>query len=496
MDYQAFSRLPYNNNNNNNMGGGGSNCQMTNQCCGMEKQQCCMQGMQKQNCYTVWDRQCQEGNLKCPVTTEEHCHTVTLPDCRIEKEVISRSFPMSNCVQKSKKLCFDYEAQICDGKTKQVTQTITWENQKLKKVNETIENHCINVQSKDCKNITINVPVTKNVRKERVVNDTVPSCNFVSVRMPDRKAIVTVMKTVNRPMCYNIQVPICSTSTCVTTGYCVFGTSVCSNDEFNTVSVCPEAANGGLQPPGNSGCQQVQQPVCYGQHQQQQPQQICNVNYQQCCSYKSKKICKNVPQRVPMQVEQTMPGGTRWEKKCSPNPVSRTEYYWEPVTTMVPQLKIDCQPITKQECHNYATPNYVVVNEKKTDDVEVSVSTCETKVEKKEFCTMVTDAETICTDSTMTKGFQITKIRCDRQFQQQQCFTLPVARCSKTQPNCQMVPRQVCQPTCSLSQYCLTCDNFRQGPGFGSCPTSTCGQYYPGNDSPFSRQLSKLENYR
>ncbi len=49
--------------------------------------------------------------------------------------------------------------------------------------------------------------------------------------------------------------------------------------------------------------------------------------------------------------------------------------------------------------------------------------------------------------------------------------------------NCRMVPRQVCTNTCSQDPQCSTCNNFVQrGPGFGSCPSSSCGNWYPGND--------------
>ncbi len=48
---------------------------------------------------------------------------------------------------------------------------------------------------------------------------------------------------------------------------------------------------------------------------------------------------------------------------------------------------------------------------------------------------------------------------------------------------CRMVPRQVCTNSCSKSEQCNTCNAFVQrGPGFGSCPSSTCGNWYPGND--------------
>ena len=46
-----------------------------------------------------------------------------------------------------------------------------------------------------------------------------------------------------------------------------------------------------------------------------------------------------------------------------------------------------------------------------------------------------------------------------------------------------MVPKTVCQKSCSNSALCQQCDKFRQGPGFGSCPTATCGNYVPNYDA-------------
>ena len=43
-----------------------------------------------------------------------------------------------------------------------------------------------------------------------------------------------------------------------------------------------------------------------------------------------------------------------------------------------------------------------------------------------------------------------------------------------------MVPRKVCNKQCSSDPTCSTCSNFiQQGAGFGSCPSSTCGSFYP-----------------
>jgi len=46
-----------------------------------------------------------------------------------------------------------------------------------------------------------------------------------------------------------------------------------------------------------------------------------------------------------------------------------------------------------------------------------------------------------------------------------------------------MIPRQVCTDQCSDSPQCRQCGGFvEQGPGFGSCPYSQCGNFYQNGD--------------
>ena len=108
-------------------------------------------------------------------------------------------------------------------------------------------------------------------------------------------------------MCYNVNVPQCSVSPCQT-GTCNQqpGLSVCSQNQFNTNTVCP---SGGL--PGQS-CQQIRQPVCG----QGGPGGSCNPQTQQCCSYKWQKVCRNVPQLEKTMVTRPLPGNVFWREEC------------------------------------------------------------------------------------------------------------------------------------------------------------------------------------
>jgi hypothetical protein len=109
-----------------------------------------------------------------------------------------------------------------------------------------------------------------------------------------------------------------------------------------------------------------------------------------------------------------------------------------------------------------------------------------------QFCHTFYDA--VCKSSTVQRGFRYNRQICDQSVNRQQCINLPVTDCRVgTTANCRMVPRQVCQDTCSTSTMCNQCDEFRNGPGFGSCGTSTCGTFYP-ND-PYRLNYTGGEGY-
>ena len=99
-----------------------------------------------------------------------------------------------------------------------------------------------------------------------------------------------------------------------------------------------------------------------------------------------------------------------------------------------------------------------------------------------------------CVETTIKKTFRYQKKVCDQTINQQQCMNVPVTDCQVgTTANCRMVPRQVCQDTCSDSPMCQQCDTFRNEPGYGSCGTSTCGVYLPSD--PFMPNVTGGQGY-
>ena len=106
---------------------------------------------------------------------------------------------------------------------------------------------------------------------------------------------------------------------------------------------------------------------------------------------------------------------------------------------------------------------------------------CKNRVVKDRYCHTFPTGDMECRDQNVKRSFRINKIKCDQQRPRPFCFKIPVLDCRLGQnSNCKMVPRRVCNQRCNNSPQCNTCSNFiQQGPGFGSCPSSTCGSFYP-----------------
>ena len=95
-----------------------------------------------------------------------------------------------------------------------------------------------------------------------------------------------------------------------------------------------------------------------------------------------------------------------------------------------------------------------------------------------QYCHTYYDAN--CTTREVKKQLRFYRTVCDRFVNRQQCIDIPLTDCRVGQTaSCRMQARQVCQDTCSKSQTCNDCDQFRNGAGFGSCGTSTCGTFLP-----------------
>lgn len=84
-----------------------------------------------------------------------------------------------------------------------------------------------------------------------------------------------------------------------------------------------------------------------------------------------------------------------------------------------------------------------------------------------EHCTVLPDMDASCKPVTIRKKIRIPIKECKGQRVIQKCFQIVGAICQQNQPNCRMVPRQVCKDTCEENDYCNTCNNFVNQGGFG-----------------------------
>jgi len=464
---------------------GGNTCGLTDQCCGMDKENCCLNNRPgaPQQSYTVWERQCDtDSQLQCPVSVMKKCYPIRVPNCRLVTDVVSRTFKSKKCIPKPMRKCFDIQVQQCKMGSREVVEEIPYKNQELQKTGTDSKEYCYDFPTKDCTNTTQTITQRYPVQKIKTINETRQQCQMVQKRQPSRQITVTVTRPQYKQMCYDMPVPKCSQTPCQQAGQCSSGTSACSNQQFNTATVCPQAQPGQPKPPyASGGCQQVQQPAC---NMGPQPQ-TCGQDYQQCCRTETRKVCRTVMQRVPQQVQQTIPGGVSWVQDCRPVTYQRTVPYTEWETRTIEKPKYNCRDVTKKECHTLTQDEYDVTTVDVKGNVTINLPTCEPETKTINKCISIPDGQVECINDTVEKYIKITSQVCDGEKVIQKCFKNAVAQCYQSQvPNCRMVPREVKVPTCSQSNLCNTCNSFIQNPqqGFGSCPSSSCPNYIDGGD--------------
>ena len=131
--------------------------------------------------------------------------------------------------------------------------------------------------------------------------------------------------------------------------------------------------------------------------------------------------------------------------------------------------KYNCRTENKEVCHNLTIENFKVGTYDEIAKVKIPLPTCEKKEVQKDICVQVPDLETKCLERNVVRRIRITKSICDGRKVLRQGFKIPVAQCMPSQPNCKMVPKQVCvNQECPQTNYCNTCENFiNTGEGFG-----------------------------
>jgi len=437
-----------------------------------------------QQCYTYYENVCENTNeAQCNMKGRNYCEQITLKDCRVVRERGSVILNEDVCRPALKRECFDYEKTVCDMVNGKEAKLISWENQRLEKVEDRVEEKCENV--KRCNFTTEEVVEGRNIPRRVCENSTetqeicqnVPRTDYrVESRIGYQIQYVTDCQYINQPAC--------SLNACGPQG-CMNGGSVCSTSDYNTTTMCPQAAAGANGPV--SPCQQVRVPVCYGNLGS------CSSPNQQCCLNSQQRVCQQIPQRIPVQRNVTVPY-MRYERECRnverTTPNCRTEYEFKNFTSSVRK----CNEIVEQECFNLTIPEYVVKMEVKNESVAFSKMICEKKTEKAQFCQNVL-SDIQCSPRPIRKPYVLNKVICDRSRSVQFCRTIPESECMNV-PNqrCRVVPRQVCQPACSESPNCNRCDSFRAQGGFSSCNSGMCPNFYP-QDSFFNSSADSGSGY-
>lgn len=569
----------------------------------MADQQCCAPGGKK--CYYVYEMQCSSSTSQavgddkpeCNVQVVDHCKSIKVKECRLVSEVIYRDLQASVCVQKPMQRCFKYERKVCTPASRPVPITVTWENDRLNKVDQEAQ-HCSDVRTYNCNDLVYQDVVKKNVRKPKKSTQTRRECKNVPKVEPGRQVVVPSPRISYQNQCMEVQVPVCSTSPCgygpqeSNAGYgpqtyCNSNQMACSVDQYSTNTVCPtpagypsiasgyagsvsgysggasgyprgtagypaggatiyqsgSVARSGRRPvkrqavlndglsvwdgkedavptgrgEGSSGaetssrimnpswrpqyynpqqnCEQVSMPVC--NNDLGGP---CQAGAQQCCSQETRKVCRQVPVRVVENVTMTLPGRVVYNRECQDVQFEAVSYYDEVVEQVVNRTSKKCEPVDKYMCVNYTIPTYYPSKETKNDTVMIQVPSCQPRVEEDTYCHTFPAGEVECRNQTVKRAFKLNKVRCDKEVDRPICIQIPKAECRlppKAPPtsnvNCSPVPRRVCVDTCNPSPFCNSCQNFANEGGFGTCPSSTCPNFYPGqaqfNESYFGSEL-------
>merc|ERR1712098_783096 len=239
-------------------------------------------------------------------------------------------------------------------------------------------------------------------------------------------------------------------------------------------------------------CQDVKEAACYG------PTASCQAPGQQCCRMVQQKVCQQVPVRVPVPVDVTVPGQMIPKRECETvdveSPVCNT--YQE--TVQEEKTYDRCEMTKKEQCVTFEMPSFSIVKQQRSEQVELRVSKCKKSVISQEYCHVFADAAVDCRQRRETRRYILNKVVCDRQREAKICRSIPWSRCmAGSGQECEMVPRQRCvEGGCSNNPACGQCDKMRQeGALQGGCPMqssppvgplapqlpapSSCGNFFP-----------------
>jgi len=472
------------------------------QCCGMADNNCCLGGKQ---CYTYYEQQCKRVDRpRCQIESSEFCKNRRIPMCRVVRVPQQARITVQGCVKRAKRECFKYQREICNSFPESVMHNVTWQNDRLEETSvEKIE---------ECKTVDACKIVQEVKEEERVVDKQVcnqtrteqkEQCTMEYNRNPDEVRQQTQYKIDYQQRCFNVPRQICDSNSCTSQG-CVNGGSVCSANDYTYQQRCatlvgspigmrmPGPCGSQMQPGAQTGCssnngnvcQDVKEAACYG------PTASCQVPSQQCCRMVQQKVCQQVPVRVPIMVNITVPGRVVPNRNCETVDVEVP--FCEIVQETIKENKTydRCEMEKKEHCVPFELPTFSVIKKDRAEQIDLRVTKCKKSVVEQEYCHVFPDAEVDCREKQESRKYILNKVVCDRERDAKICRTIPWSRCmSGSDQECEMVPRQRCVDSCSTDPACGKCDQMRQeGLLQAGCAMGLVGQGGSGVPAPSSSQ--------
>jgi len=236
-------------------------------------------------------------------------------------------------------------------------------------------------------------------------------------------------------------------------------------------------------------CQQVREAACFG------PLGTCQAPAQTCCKITYQRVCQQVPYRVPVLVNITLPGERIRKQDCQD--VERIVPIYKTVVNTVFEniTREKCQPERKQQCVNFTLPLYEKVNVDRNETVVLSTQKCNKQNLTRTHCETFPGAKVTCTTDSVSRRYIVNKVKCDQNRETKACRMMPWSRCvPNSGQECRMVQKTRCVPACSQTPQCNRCEQMRQsGMLESTCSSSgsTCSKFYPRDlsvDPPYPPQ--------
>merc|ERR1719192_1611196 len=271
----------------------------------------------------------------------------------------------------------------------------------------------------------------------------------------------TTWRTEYQQRCYNVPKQVCSTTPCGSQG-CGPGNDVCSATDYTWNERC--ARPSGAQTPcgscGSTGtcedscseprrtaqgsvCQRVKEASCYGNLAS------CETPGQKCCRTTYERVCQQVPTRVPVMVNMTIPGRPIRKQDCQMVERTIPRYKTEMQTRNETRTRQVCEPKMEERCVNFTLPSFEKVNVDMKEKVELGSIQADIRESNRTKCLNIPRAKVTCMSSKVNKRFVVNKVVCDQRRKTNVCRSIPWSQCTPgSGQECRMMrPASPVRPT-------------------------------------------------